>query len=681
MTSKKMAGTGFSSGSRFSQPLREGTTISRFARVVERRCGIDVGDYGLLHDWSVREPEQFWSEVWDFFGVVSSAPFQQVLDSRTMPGARWFEGATLNYVDQILRFRTLPGAAVISISENGERDELSWSRLIDLVAAFAATLRANGVRAGDRVVGYLPNAQEAVVAFLGTAAVGAVWASCGPDYGVSAAAERLAQLEPTVLVAAAGYRFGGRAHDRRGIVRELVDRVGVRLVVSVPFEGTDVEILSTERRLHIRWAEIEARVEGGIESGLRTEQVPASHPLWVLFSSGTTGTPKGIVHSHAGVVVSHLAQHGLQTELDQGDTLFWYTTTNWMLWNVVVGALLSGVSIVTYDGSPTTPTADRLWQISADEAVTVFGTSAGHLTASADAGLIPGIEHDLSALSLIGVTGAPVAPALYDWVASAVSPNVPLVSSSGGTDVVGPFVGGADPLPVARGRIPGPILGVAVDTFDDDGVPVRGVVGELVVTLPLPSMPTRFWNDPTGQKYRDSYFGTFAGVWRHGDWATQFDDGSFEIHGRSDSTLNRNGVRIGTADLYNIVETHPAVSEALVVGVERRDGHYRMPMFLVPAPGREVDETVIDELRWRLRTEGSPRHVPDEFLVVPAIPHTKTGKKLEVPIKRILQGAAQSAVLSAGAVDRPELIPYYENIAQRWASDEHRLAHSKESTQ
>lgn len=646
--------------------------IARFVGKVSQKYDIDISDYGLLHAWSVSDPEAFWAEVWDFFGVVSSQQYHQVLDSRRMPGARWFEGARLNYVDQILRYDgRLQTPAVVAILEDGTRREISWRELHRRVAGFAHTLRVNQVEVGDRVVGYLPNADEAIIAFLGAAAVGAVWACCAPDYGTSAAADRLAQLEPTVLVGATAYEFAGTVRDRRDVLAELVDRLGPRLVVTVPRGG--VEITDVIESHGTRWITWDAAVNGdggGVKLPLQTAQVSADHPLWVLFSSGTTGVPKGIVHGHAGVVVTHLMTLGLHQDLSEGDTLFWYTTTNWMLWNVVVSALLAGVTTIAYEGSPTHPSVDRLWKIVEQEHVTQMGTSPGLLQLASSAGLRPGVDHDLSELVQIMATGAPVSEALHRWTADAVSPHIPLISTSGGTDVVSSFVGGAPCLPSYLGEISGPILGVAVAAFDDAGHAVRDTVGELVVTLPMPSMPIGFWHDPGDQRYRDAYFAVFPGVWRHGDWVTHTSRGTFILHGRSDATLNRNGVRLGSADLYQVVEGACGVDEALVLGVERADGSYRMPMFLVPKAGHTVDDAAIDEIRNKLRVECSPRHVPDEFHVVSAIPHTKTGKKLEVPLKRILQGAPVDDVLSVGAVDRPDLITYYVELAQRWADEE-----------
>lgn len=658
-------------GSNLLQPIPAGTRMSEFAAGIVERQGVAVATYADLYDWSVSEPEEFWAEVWRHFDVLSSASYDTVLDSRQMPGATWFGGARLNYVDQVLRHAdTSTRPAVVVVTEAGDRREVSWPELRRSVAALASTLRASGVSSGDRVVGYLPNADEAIIAFLATAAIGATWAGCAPDYGAVAAADRLQQLAPTVLVGTTGAEFGGVLRDRRDVLVSLAQRLEPDVVITVTRGGLEVDRSRPPTSARwLSWAEATQGDDPGV--GLVTEQVGPDHPLWVLFSSGTTGVPKGIIHGHAGVLVTHLASLGLHQDLGEDDVFFWYTTTNWMLWNVVVGALLLGATTVTYEGSPMHPDVDVLWRILEGERVTQFGTSPGLLQAAATAGLVPGRDHDLSSLAKILVTGAPVPETLNAWVSDSVAEHLPLLSTSGGTDVVSSFVGGTPGVPVRPGEISGPLLGVAVAAWDEAGRPVREQVGELVVTLPMPSMPVGFWNDPDGTRYRDAYFDTYPGVWRHGDWITHRDSGGFIVHGRSDSTLNRNGVRIGSADLYHVAESVEGVVEALVLGVEMGDGTYRMPMFLaIEESNADAADELIERVRLRLRTEGSPRHVPDDFHIVEAIPHTKTGKKLEVPLKRILQGAPPEEVLSMGAVDRPELIDFYADLARAWSYGE-----------
>jgi acetoacetyl-CoA synthetase len=647
----------------------DGSATGRFAAWASERTGRPLPDYPALWRWSVDEQEEFWGAIWDYFRLPASVPPERILGSTAMPGARWLPGARLNYTDQLLRYSERPGVAVVSIAEDGTRTETSWSELTTAVAGFAATLRGLGVKPGDRVAGYLTNSIEPIVALFGTAAVGATWAGVGPDYGVTAAADRLAQLSPSVLVAVTGYQFNGTVYDRRDEVAALAKRLGDRVPVIVATRaGLDFDPATADGPV-LAWEDAVAGPRPGPAEPLRTEQVPADHPLWVLFSSGTTGIPKGIVHGHGGILLAHSAMLGLQQGGGEDAVFFWYTTTNWMMWNIMVGALLSGATAVTYEGSPGYPTMDRLWEIAAAERVTMLGTSPGHLQYSANAGLRPGSDHDLSRLALLSATGSPVASHLYDWVAENVREDLPLVSVSGGTDVCTAFMGWAPGMRIYPGEIATAALGVAVDAFDAAGHPVVDQVGELVVTKPMPSMPVRFWNDPDGSRYRDAYFDVYPGVWRHGDWLTRTSRDTYVIHGRSDATLNRGGVRIGSSDLYAVVEAMPEVTEAMVLGVELPDAKYWMPMFLVLGDGVALSDELIDTIRRQLREKASPRHVPDSFYAVAALPHTRTGKKLEVPLKRILQGAAPEEVLSLGAVDRPELIDFYVDLAARRGED------------
>ncbi len=590
--------------------------------------------------------------MWSYFGVRSATLHTEVLSSHELPGAQWFSGATLNYVEHALR-GDASATALIEVDESGKQQASTLGALRTEVAGVAATLRKLGVQPGDRVIGYLPNSRVAVVAFLATASMGAVWSCCAQDYGASAATDRFAQLRPTVLIAADGYTFGGRTADRRDATAELVAGLpSLRAVVHVSHVGlgepTSIGVPS------LAWAD--AVATPGV---LAIENVAFDHPLWVLFSSGTTGKPKGIVHGHGGVLLEHLKSLGLQLDLSSKDTVFWYTSTNWMMWNLTVSALLLGSAVVLYDGSPAHPGPERLWQVVQGAGVSVFGTSPGFLLASEKASLRPGEQHNLSALRGIGVRGSALHHSAYEWVRTAVSPDVQLSSTSGGTDVVCAFVGGAPTLPVVAGEISGIALGVAMDAYGPAGESLRNEVGELVVTEPMPSMPVYFWGDPDGTRYHQAYFETYPGVWRHGDWITITDRGSVVVHGRSDSTLNRNGVRLGSADIYEVVEAFPEVAEALVIGAEMPDGQYWMPLFLVMAEESQLDDDLVGRIKEALRRDASPRHVPQEFIEVDAIPHTRTGKKLEVPVKRVLQGADPETALSLGAVDDPTLIEQF----------------------
>lgn len=635
------------------------TRIMAFSREAGKTAGRDLSTYTELWRWSTTELEQFWSLVWSHFDVRSSTPYTEVLSGREMPGAQWFTGARLNYVEHALRGDPA-STAVIEADESGAQQATSLGQLRMEVAGVAAALRKVGVQRGDRVIGYLPNSRVAVVAFLATASMGAVWSCCAQDYGAAAATDRFGQLRPTVLIAADGYVFGGKTVDRREATAELVAGLPtLQAVIHVSHIGVGEPVgidLPT-----LAWED--AVATPGV---LAIEDVPFDHPLWVLFSSGTTGKPKGIVHGHGGVLLEHLKSLGLHLNLSPSDTVFWYTSTNWMMWNLTVSGLLMSSAVVLYDGNPAYPGPDRLWQVVEDAGVNVFGTSPGFLLASEKAGLVPGEQHDLSALRAIGVTGSALHQSAYEWVRTAVSPRVQLNSTSGGTDVVCAFVGSAPTLPVFAGEISAAALGVALDAYGPAGESLRGEVGELVVTQPMPSMPVYFWDDPDGARYRQAYFETYPGVWRHGDWITLTDRGSVVVHGRSDSTLNRNGVRLGSADIYEVVEAFPEVRESLVIGAEMPDGEYWMPLFLVLADGVQLDDDLRQRIVAALKRDASPRHVPQEFIQVDAIPHTRTGKKLEVPVKRLLQGADPETALSVGAVDDPTLLDQFVRLgAQR----------------
>ncbi|WP_455362613.1 acetoacetate--CoA ligase [Streptomyces sp. SYSU K21746] len=637
--------------------------ITRFQSWAAERYGAPAdGGYPALHRWSVDELDTFWKAVADWFDVRFSTPYDSVLADRSMPGAQWFPGATLNYAEHALRAAEDPArandAALLHVDETHDPQPVTWSELRRQVGALAAELRALGVRPGDRISGYLPNIPQAVTALLATAAVGAVWTSCAPDFGARSVLDRFQQVEPVVLFTVDGYRYGGKEHDRTDTVAELRRELPtLRAVVHIPLLGTPAPEGTLE------WSALTAPTEAGEQEPV-FEQVPFDHPLWVLYSSGTTGLPKAIVQSQGGILLEHLKQLGLHCDLGSEDRFFWYTSTGWMMWNFLVSGLLTGTTVVLYDGSPGHPDTAAQWRIAERTGATLYGTSAAYVMACRKAGVHPARDFDLSRVKCVATTGSPLPPDGFRWLRDEVADDLWIASVSGGTDVCSCFAGAVPTLPVHIGELQAACLGTDLQSWDPHGKPVIGEVGELVVTNPLPSMPIRFWNDPDGSRYRDSYFEMFPGVWRHGDWITITDHGSVVIHGRSDSTLNRQGVRMGSADIYEAVERLPEIKESLVIGLEEPDGGYWMPLFVHLAEGATLDDGLRARIKQTIREQLSPRHVPDEIIEVPGVPHTLTGKRIEVPVKRLLQGTALAKAVNPGSVDNLELLRFYEDLAR-----------------
>ncbi|MCF8570253.1 acetoacetate--CoA ligase [Gordonia sp. HY002] len=641
-----------------------------FASELSARVGRDLTDYADLWEYSVTDLPGFWRGVWDFFevGSVTGRPLDesdQVLPDASMPGAKWFPDVHLNYVDAVLAHADRDTVAIVGLTEDGVRTEITWDSLPRLVGAVARTLVDAGVGEGDVVAAYLPDVPEAVIAFLATASLGAVWSGCGQDYAPEGAAGRLAQLRPKVLFSSAGYRFNGKDVDKRADSAELARLLGVgtHIVVGETSDAPDGTMT---------WTEAVAPPVGAPDHPAPV-RVPFDHPLWVLFSSGTTGKPKGIVHGHGGVLLEHLKETGLHADLGPDSVFFWHTALSWMMWNFQIAGLLVGSRIVCYSGSPLYPDADRLWQIVADENVTYFGTSPGQLQASRKAGIVPGRDHDLSALSTLGSTGSTLAADLFTWVDDNVAAGLPVSSISGGTDIVSAFAGGSAGVPVVAGELSVRHLGVALESWSPQAEPLIGEVGEMVITKPMPSMPVSFWDDPDGERYRKAYFAhewDRAGaptVWRHGDWVTLTDRGSLVIHGRSDATLNRNGIRMGSADIYEVVEAVDEVAEGFVLGVDGPDGKYWMPLFVTLVDGAELTDELTARIASQVKTRLSARHVPDEVIVAPGIPHTRTGKKLEVPVTAILAGRSDVNI-DPKSVDDYGLVDWYagQGRAHEW---------------
>ena len=636
--------------------------MARYLRWLKQTRGLEFGSYDALWQWSVTDLEGFWGSIWEFFGVRGRHPYSRVLADRRMPGARWFEGARLNYAEHAL-WRRDGHPALVFGSEQGSLAEISYAELYRQVAAAARGLRALGVRRGDRVVAYMPNIPQTVVAFLATASLGAIWSSCAPEFGIRSVVDRFLQIEPAVLLAVDGYRYNGRPYDRREVLAEIRRQLpSLKATVLVPYLNPDAGLQGVPgARL---WDEVVSQPADAIDF----EPVPFDHPLWVLYSSGTTGLPKAIVHGHGGILLEHLKAASLHLDLTPDDRFFWFTTTGWMMWNFLIGGLLLGLTVLLYDGSPAYPDLDALWRFAEQTGMTYFGTSAPYLLTCMKEGLEPGRRFDLGRLRAVGSTGAPLTPEGFRWVYEHVKKDLLLGSISGGTDLCTAFVGSCPLLPVRAGEIQCRMLGARVQAFDEAGRSLTEEVGELVITEPMPSMPLFFWNDPDGRRLHESYFSMYPGVWRHGDWIRITERGSCIIYGRSDSTLNRGGVRMGTSEFYRVVEELPEVADSLVVDTGRLGEEGRLFLFVVLRAGASLDEGLRARIRERLRRELSPRHVPDEIYAIAEVPRTLNGKKMEVPVKRILSGTPVEKAVSRDAMSNPETLGFFVELARKLAS-------------
>jgi acetoacetyl-CoA synthetase len=617
---------------------------------------LGLPDYHALWEWSVADVARFWRRVWDRYEVQADGEASVVLADASMPGARWFPDVALSFPEHVFRGKSPDAPALHFASELAPLETWTWGRLREETARIRAGLRRMGVVRGDRVAGYMPNAPQTLAAFLAVSSLGATWSCCSPDFGVRTVVERFAQIEPKVLLAVDGYRYGGKDFDRSSVVADLQAALpGLERTVTLPYLGSDGD-----------WGEAFAATDEPLEF----ERVPFDHPLWVVYSSGTTGLPKAIVHGHGGILLEHLKNFRLHHDVKPGDRLLWFTTTGWIMWNYLASGLLADVSIVLYDGNPGHPELGVLWDLAAQARATLFGCGAAFIHSCIKAGIRPAEGRDLSALRAIGSTGSPLAPEAFDWIYSELGDDIWLASVSGGTDIAGAFIGGAPIVPVYRGELPARYLGVDVQAWDEDGNAVIDDVGELVVTQPMPSMPVRFWNDPGHERYTEAYFSTYPGVWRHGDWVRVTPRGSAVIYGRSDSTINRGGIRIGTAEIYSAVLNVDEIADALAVDVPSEDGTGDgfLYLFVVLAERARLTDEVRASLTARIRRDCSPRHVPDEVVVVPDIPRTLTGKLVEVPVKKLLMGRDAAGAASRDTLANPAAFDWFVEFARERAA-------------
>jgi acetoacetyl-CoA synthetase len=636
--------------------------ITAFLRWLERERGLTFADYESLWQWSVNDLEGFWGALWHFLDIRASQPYEKVLGAREMPGAEWFVGARLNLVDQVFRHVTESRPAILAGNERGELLEVSWTDLRAQVASLSEALRGLGVVPGDRIVAILPNVPETIVAFFACASVGAIWSVCSPDMGPLAVLDRFRQIAPRVLIAGDGYRYGGKVYDRAEVLAEI------RAALTSLEHTIVVPLLRDDRATERFPGALSWHALTGNAAELRCEQVASDHPLWVVYSSGTTGLPKAIVHGHAGVLLEMLKGVHLHRDIGPGDRFFWYTTTGWIMWNVQVSGLLAGATVVLYDGHPATPDFGALWRFVERVGATFFGAGAAYFANCIKAGIEPARVANLSALHTLGSTGSPLPAESYRWVYAHVKRDLWLVSIAGGTDLAGALLTGLPTLPVYEGEMQCRALGLKVEAWDDAGKPLIDDVGELVCTEPFPSMPLYFWNDADGRRYRESYFEVFPGVWRHGDWTRLVPrPGAVGgvIYGRSDATINRHGIRMGTAELYRAVEALPEIVDSLVVDLEYLGRESYLPLFVVLRANVALDEGLRQRINARIGAALSARHVPSEILAIAEVPRTLSGKKMELPIKRLLLGHRLEDVAHADAMANPTSLAWFVNFARR----------------
>ncbi len=635
----------------WTPPSAVESNLSRYTAWLQSQFNLRFSDYYQLWKWSVDSPAEFWKSIWLYFDIAADGTYHDVV-SGTMPRCRWFEGTQLNYAEHIFRQYCDDRPAILYQTEGNVLQEISWKQLRDEVAALRTYLANAGVKPGDCVAGYLPNVPEATVAFLAANSLGAVWSSCSPDFGVQSVIDRFAQVKPRVLVAATSYTYGGKSFDKTQSVAEIAKSLPELSNLIAVGDGLPAQISGLV--IHT-WAQ--SITDHGV--ALSFQRVPFSHPIWVLYSSGTTGLPKAITHSHGGILLEHLKYLTFHNDVRPGERFFWYTTTGWMMWNYLQSSLLCGGVMVLFDGSPGHPDRSILWKLTQDASLNHFGTSASFILSNLKAGLTPNREFNLASLRSIGSTGSTLPPEGFDWVYNHVKQSVWLASMSGGTDVCSAFVGGNPQRPVYSGEIQCRALGCSLYAWDENGHPQTNEVGEMVITQPMPSMPIYFWNDPEFVRYRESYFEMFPGVWRHGDWIQITSNDGVIIYGRSDATLNRGGVRIGTSEIYRALNSIPEIKDGLIVCIEREQGEFFMPLFVQMQEGHSLDDSLRKRINNTIRQDYSPRHIPDQIIAVPDIPYTISGKKTETPVKKILMGKALEASASTGSLRNPASLEFF----------------------
>jgi len=642
-----------------STEFRDKSNLSGYRKWLAESKNISFVDYHALWIWSTEYIEAFWKSIWEYFDLEGSLEAIEICSRDSMPGVKWFEGTQLNYAREVFRNRNNEYPALIFASEKSSIVEISWTELIEKTASLQAHLEKAGLKSGDRVAAFLPNIPEAIISFLAVNSIGAVWSSCSPDFGLGAVTDRFTQIEPKILITVDGYQYAGKSYDKKDVINDLISKLpSLEQIIYIPY------LDDSAYNFAVNTSQWESVISESKQS-LKFSETGFSHPIWVLFSSGTTGVPKAITHSNGGIILEHLKYLSFHNNIKAGDRCFWYTTTGWMMWNYIIGSLLVKGTTVLYDGSPAYPDMNVLWKFAEQAKITHFGTSAGFVIANMKAATRPGNNFNLNQLISIGSTGSPLPPEGFDWLYKNVKSDLWVASISGGTDVCSAFVGGNPLLPVHSGEIQCRALGCKLEAFDDEGRSIINQVGEMVLTKPMPSMPIYFWGDENFAKYTESYFEMYPGIWRHGDWTMITERNGIIIYGRSDSTLNRGGVRIGTSEIYRAVDKVDEISDSLIICIENNVGDFYMPLFVTVRQGAKLDEILKNKIKTTIRSEYTPRHVPDEIIEITEVPYTISGKKVETPVKKILQGKPFEKILNKDALKNPAALDFFIEYAKK----------------